>query len=118
MILPSAVALEFELSRLVATTLRELGLPTESKANKHYLLTVFIPLVCKLHKIQTLDEKIVRLVIDLWKHRNSMAHEGFLKEPLVRSTAAELLAAAMFCLNYFIFFRGQAKARASLDSKT
>ena len=105
MILPSAVALEYAVERMTVEILRDLQLPDSLNPSKRLSLEVIVPLVCRLYSVQLLDGRIVELIVKLWSLRNQMAHEGILKSPLDLGGAARLLVAAMFCLNYLVFFR-------------
>lgn len=111
MILPSAVALEYAVKRVMVEVLRDLKLPDSLNPSKRFSLEVIVPLVCRLYGVQLLDGRIVGLIVKLWTLRDQMAHEGALKSPLDLGSAAQLLAAAMFCLNYLVFFRSVISAK-------
>jgi hypothetical protein len=105
MIIPSAVALEYAIERVTVEVLKDVQVSDDLNPSKRLSLEVIVPLICRLYGVQSLDGRIVELVVKLWRLRNLMAHEGALNSPLDQGGAAQLLAAAMFCLNYLVFFR-------------
>ncbi|WP_101758243.1 hypothetical protein [Oceanicoccus sp. KOV_DT_Chl] len=107
MIIPCAVALEYSIERVTAYSLQASNLPDNLKPSKRLSLEVILPLICKTHNIPTLNNEITELVIRLWSLRNQMAHDGELKQHLTHAEASKILAAAMFCINYFGFLSGR-----------
>ncbi len=116
MILPSAVALEYAIEWATVKVLKEVKLPANLSHSKRLSLEVIIPLICRLHGIPLLDRRIMGPVVKLWGLRNEMAHEGGLKNSLELGDAAQLLAAAMFCLNYLVYFRDSVNMNMGIDA--
>lgn len=104
LILPCGAALEYAVERTVIESLKKLNLP-ERGASKRCAIEVLIPLICKLHNVPLIDQRILNVLNGLWTRRNEMAHEGKLKHAIDMSEAAKLLAASMFYMNYLIFLR-------------
>ena len=105
MILPSAVALEDATKQLAYEVLQRIGLPENLNPSRRISFEIIIPLIAKQHSIPALNKKIISSVLKLWKLRDQMAHKGVLEDSLDLDGAAKLLAAAMFSINYFSFFR-------------
>lgn len=111
MILPSAVALEYAVQRVTVEVLKGMQLSDTLNPSKRISTEVIVPLICRLFGVPSLNEGIIELVVKLWSLRNQMAHKGVLDSPLDQGGAAQLLAAAMFYLNYLVFFRNTVSAK-------
>ncbi len=103
MVIPASAAIEDSMVRLVTDFLRINGLPTKHRPSKQVTRGIILPLACSLRGVPRQRNHIVALVKDLWGLRDKMAHAGHLDRPLDPATAANLLCAAMFEVNYFRF---------------
>lgn len=106
-IIPSSVAVEHALKRLISELLSIVGRPNNLNTSKRTEFEVILPLICQLRGVPNLDNRISQPVIKLWKLRDQMAHEGASAIKIDLNEAAQLLAAAMFCVNYFSFVKSK-----------
>jgi len=120
LVVPANVSVESELSAacylwLTAFCSKERARDfLQDAATYAHQLNVLLPVACRDLGVMRLPEHLVGTLNRLRKLRNDVVHRGKLKDPLDRTTSAELLAAALFALHYIAMFRSELEAQSGV----
>lgn len=119
-IIPANVAVEAEISPLVAKVLSHSASNgavksfLENDATYGHQINILLPFICSAYKLCKLPDKIRGLLNRLRKLRNDLAHDGYVTPSLTQDDTGELLTAAVIAVQYCHLLQRQINATPPL----